>query len=110
MIREQEIADIKNQNDDMIRHGKNNNVYDINTQSNQKSYDINTPSGESPQFKPDSFVKGEDSIEDLEDSPEQESYNVIQTKSVKKKMKSRNTVFEKTDQPDIHNLSEHQDD
>jgi hypothetical protein len=80
MIREQEIRDIKNQNDDMIRHGKNQNVYDINAASNHKIYDINTPSGEgqeSPEFKPDSFVKGEDSIEDLEDSPEQESYNVI---------------------------------
>ena len=99
MIREQEIADIKNQNDDMIRHGKNHNVYDINT-----------PSGESPEFKPDSFIKGEDSIEDLEDSPEQESYNVISTKSVKKKMKTRNNVFERTDQPDIHNLNEHRDD
>jgi len=56
-------------------------------------------------------LDGDDSIQDLEDSPEQESYNVITTKSAKKKMKSRNNIeFEKTDQPDILNLNEHNED
>ena len=60
MIKEEEIYDIKNQDDDMIRNGKLHNVDELVTPGQE--------SGRTEQ-SPDKFVDGE-SIEDLEESPE----------------------------------------
>lgn len=97
MIREQEIKSFKDAGkDDMVRH-KVKTYDETPGQTQNKMYDINTPGETSQEQSPDKFVDGE-SIEDLEDSPEQESYNVITRKS-KAKPKTRNNmnVFERTD-------------